>query len=207
MLFCEDVIEIKNSTNFISIKDECKVFYGGTQEWFINNTLKKVGCSVVAAANIIAYLAFKNKNINLYDYKNANKEGFINLMNELVEYLNPNEELGIISSLYFIEGVKKFAKSRGVNLTSNWITSEYDYDKIVDFVEKALNNDIPVVMLMLRNKKLKEFDWHWMTITKLSEFGNKEYMCVSSWGERRIISLEDFYIYSYYGTLIYFDFN
>lgn len=205
MLLCKDVIEIKNSVDFIKIKDDYRVFYGGSQQWFKDEKLKKAGCSIVAAANIIAYLSLKTKNEDLYNYKDLSKENFINLMNNISEYLNPNEKIGIISSLYFIEGVKKFAISKGVKLSANWITSEYDYDEIKSFIENSLKKDIPIVILMFRNRKLEEFDWHWMTITKISEYVDKEYLCVSTWGERRSISLEDFYIYSHYGTLLNFN--
>jgi hypothetical protein len=126
-------------------------------------------------------------------------------MESVAEYVYPDKDLGIISSLYFMDRFINFANSRGVKVKSNWITTEEDFDKIKDFIKVALLKDIPVALLMLKNRRLKEFDWHWMTIIKLFENENKTYLTVSTWGERRVITLEDFYIYSHYGTLTYFD--
>ena len=56
---------------------------------------------------------------------------------------------------------------------------------------------------MLRNTTLKEFDWHWMTITKYFRMGNKIDINVSTWGEKRNLDLEKVYKHSSYGALIY----
>ena len=73
------------------------------------------------------------------------------------------------------------------------------------FIKEAIYMNNPVALLMLENNVLKEFDWHWMTVTKIFENNNKTYLDISTWGERRIFTLEDFYKYSSYGALAYFD--
>ncbi|MDS0524638.1 hypothetical protein NNC19_03035 [Clostridium sp. SHJSY1] len=204
MVVCDDIVALKNSDEFLNISDGSKHYYGGDQGWFKEEVFKRVGCSTVAAANIAAYLSLRDTNI-LYSYTDMNKDNFLKHMESLGKYVYPDETLGIISSLYFMDKFVDFARNRGIELKSNWITTEEDFDKIKDFLKCALRNDNPVALLMLKNRILKEFDWHWMTITRLFENENKTYLTVSTWGERRVITLEDFYIYSHYGTLTYFD--
>jgi hypothetical protein len=205
MVVCDDIVALKNSEKFLEIFDGDKHYYGGNQEWFKEEVFKRVGCSTVAAANIVAYLSLRNGNKTLYGYNDMNKSNFIKHMELIGRYVYPDETLGIISSLYFMDKVIDFAEDRGVKLKSNWITTEQDFDKIKDFIKEALRKDNPVALLMLKNKVLKEYDWHWMTITRLFENQDRTYLSVSTWGGKRVITLEDFYIYSHYGTLTYFD--
>ena len=60
---------------------------------------------------------------------------------------------------------------------------------------------------MLNNNIFSEFQWHWITITKVFENGNKTYINFSTWGQRRVFTLEDYYNYSSYGAIIYFDYE
>ncbi|MDD6794236.1 MAG: hypothetical protein PUE01_02310 [Clostridiaceae bacterium] len=98
-----------------------------------------------------------------------------------------------------------FSKDKGVMLIPYSITTDDSYVSIKHFIKEALEKNKPVALLMLKNSVLKEFDWHWMTITKLFENGDKTYLDLSTWGERRIFTLEDFYKFSSFGALSYFE--
>lgn len=61
MVLCDEIFALNNSIDFLKIYDGKRPYYGGTQSWFQNHALRKVGCSIVAAANITAYIAKKLK--------------------------------------------------------------------------------------------------------------------------------------------------
>lgn len=196
-------INLKN--NFIKIYDGKRPYYGGNQKWFKETELRKAGCSIVAAANITAYLSINRKNNILYDYEDLNKDNFIKHMESIAEFIHPDVTKGVTSISYFSEKVVQFSKNKGVIMKSHEITTYDDFENIKNFIKTALSQNKPVALLMLENNALKEFDWHWITVTKLFENMDKTYIDFSTWGERRIFTLEDFYKYSSFGALSYFD--
>ena len=207
MISCDEIVALKNSEDFIKIMDGKRHYYGGNQEWFSDMVYQRVGCSCVAAANITAYTAINKGKNTLYSYEDMSRVNFTKHMKDIGKFLCPDERIGMISTLNFMERVVDFAGSRFVKVKPHWITTEFDFEKIKDFIKEALKNNIPLTLLMLKNKKLEEFSWHWMTITKLFENEGKNYLSLSTWGENRVIALEDFYKYSHYGTLTYFSVN
>ncbi|SFU55825.1 hypothetical protein SAMN04487886_10573 [Clostridium sp. DSM 8431] len=86
------------------------------------------------------------------------------------------------------------------------MTNNESFEKNKDFIKRALVKDKPLAFIMLNNNVLKEFEWHWMTVTKLFEIEDRTYLNFSSWGERRVFKLEDVYNYSSFCAFSYFDF-
>lgn len=195
----------KLKDDFIKIYDGNRPYYGGNQRWFKEKSLRKCGCSIVAAANITAYISFTMKKKYMYDYEDMSLDNFLLLMESIAGFIQPDEEKGVTSVFYFNERVIKFAEEKGVKIKSHTITTNDDFNSVKNFIKTALKENKPVALLMLENNILKEFDWHWMTITKLFEDMDKNYIDFSTWGERRIFTLEDFYKYSSFGALSYFD--
>ena len=190
----------------MTVYDRKRKFYGGNQEWFHNEVLKKVGCSIVAAANITAYIAKSMNSTYLYNYKDMSLNSFIEHMEDISKYIIPDPLKGVTSVSYFNEKVLEFAKDRGVILRENYILNNNNFLETKEFIKKALMEDKPLALLMLNNSVLKEFEWHWVTITKLFEGKEKTYLNFSSWGERRVSTLEDIYEYSSFYSFSYFDF-
>lgn len=205
MVLCDDTFALNNSVDFLKIYDGKRPYYGGNQSWFKNQALRKAGCSIVAAANITAYIAKKLKNQILYDYEDMSKENFLDHMESVAKFIHPDVKKGVTSVSYFKNEVIKFAKDKGVTIQARMITTEDNFDNIRLFVEEGLSKDQPIALLMLENDILKEFDWHWVTVTKLFRYMDKSYVDFSTWGERRIFTLEDFYKYSSFGALTYFE--
>lgn len=200
----DNLVALSNYISFLKIHDGKRIYYGGAQKWFKCTELRKAGCSIVAAANITAYTAIANKNKALYNYSDMSKDNFLKHMEEISNFLHPDEQNGVTSISYFNDKVIEFFRYKKVNMKAYTITTEDYFESLKAFIKKALREDTPVALLMLENKILKEFDWHWMTITKLYESVDKTYIDISTWGERRIFTLEDFYKYSSIGALSYF---
>lgn len=205
MSLCNDLVALDNSIDFLKIYDGKRPYYGGTQSWFKNNILRKVGCSIVAAANISAYIAKSMENKIIFNYEDMSKDNFLEHMESISKFIQPDEDRGVTSVSYFDNEVIDFLKSKGVTMCPHMITTEDDFENVKRFIKEALSKNMPVALLMLKNDVLKEFDWHWMTVTKLFESMDKTYIDFSTWGERRIFTLEDFYKYSSFGALSYFE--
>ena len=90
MVLGDDIFSLKNSVDFLKIYDGKGPYYGGTQSWFKNNALRKTGCSIVAAANITAYMAKEMKNKILYNYDDMSKENFLDRMESVAEFIHPD---------------------------------------------------------------------------------------------------------------------
>lgn len=205
MILCDDIVALDNSIDFLKIYDGKIPYYGGAQKWFNDSNLRKVGCSIVAAANIIAYLAVKSENRRLFNYDNMSKENFLNHMESISKFIHPDAIKGVTSIDYFNDKVIEFCKDKGVNVKAHEITIEDDFVHVKDFIKMGLIKNNPIALLMLENKILKEFDYHWMTVTRVFDNIDKTYLDISTWGERRIFTLENFYNYSSFGALIYFE--
>ena len=195
---------LKNYEEFIKIMDGNRPYYGGDQGWFLDKKNRKYGCAAVVGANITAYLSEHNGNERLYPYDDFSIKSYINHMEEVVKYIEPVEKVGILRVSQFKDGVENYAKSRGVSLKGRIMVFENGYSNIYNFIKESLESDTPVGMLILRNDVIKEFDYHWMTITKLYKNQFDVYVSVSSWGEKRLLKLKDIYNYSSYGSLVSF---
>jgi hypothetical protein len=180
----------------LDIYDSELSYYGGNQNWFPNKSHKRSGCGPVAAANITAYLSrtFEDKYNVLYPYKGfINKKDFTNHMIEIRKYVRPGF-FGLTSVRQFSDSVLAFSIKSGVSLTPHILDDNgASIQDATTFIYKALSQRLPVAILVLKHpiKELKEYTWHWMTITglKFETESNLHYISVSTYGERREINL------------------
>ena len=193
-----------NTTNYtqleeiqFNIYDLEILYYGGSQYWFPNKFHQLSGCGPVAAANITAYLSqtFEDKYNGLYPYKGIiNKNDFTAHMIEIRKFVKPGF-FGLTSVHKFSDSVLSFSKKRGVSLVPHILDDDAANIKdAVNFIFQALNQRLPVAILVLKHpiKEFKEYTWHWMTITGLKEnpINNLFNIIVSTYGERREINLD-----------------
>ncbi len=225
------ILSLKNN-DFVKIKDEYgKIYYGGNQEWFEKKIARGSACGTVCAANICSYLAMSDSKYSyLYKYdENLGKNYFLRHMNDVYKFLKPivlfklpkffrNRKLlgfyiedylslGIPSAPYFVKGLEKFAKSRGVNLQSIVFDKPWSRAKAREFIREALEKDKPIALLNLFNNKLgrvetvgsngesyfASYEHHWVCITGMSIHKNtgKVYIKVSSWSCEAVLDLDD----------------
>ena len=198
------IIDIFNTPSYtpleeikLDIYDSQISYYGGNQYWFPKKFNQINGCGPVAAANITTYFSqtFADKYNSLYPYKGTvNKKDFVDHMVEIRKYVRPGF-FGLTSVHQFSESVLAFSTAKGVSLHPHILddnaASIYD---AVNFISEALNQRIPVAILVLKHKlkEFKEYTWHWMTITalKLDSKNNIYCISVSTYGERREINLD-----------------
>lgn len=131
-------VSLSDSERFVEIWDGGNNYYGGDQDWYIEDVAQDGACGTVAAANITAYMATKNdKYSDLYKYNDFSKSNFLKHMNDMYEYLSPyyipftEQPLGIWPMSKFKNKVEEFAEDRGVTLNGIYDESEYNKDNVI----------------------------------------------------------------------------
>ena len=210
--------------DFLKITDQNDAFYGGAQAWFSDRFSVNGGCGMVAAANILAYLAASDeKYAGLYPRNSLSKQDFTAFMEELCGFVKIRnffgQPLGVWGKKRFEKGVLDYAKSRDVELSAVEFRGKMTLEKAANFIKNALSENLPVAMLIGFNSRLKNvryvypsgsalkysFERHWVTITELSENGGKFTVKMSSWGALAEIDLADFIDgEKIYSALVYF---
>lgn len=200
------IYALKNA-DFMRITDENASFYGGAQSWFADKFSINGGCGVVAAANILAYLALSDEKYSaLYPQKTLTKSDFTAFMAEIRRFVKIRnffgKPLGVWGKRRFESEVLRYAKSRGVELSA----ISRKRTNTADYIKTALLENRPVAMLIGFNRRLRKvrceypsggaffgsFERHWVTVMELIEDGEKTMVKASSWGAAAYIELSDF---------------
>jgi hypothetical protein len=162
--------------DFLQIKDRGFVHYGGNQNWFYPNQIGvQGGCGVIAAANILAYLALTSPHLrDLYGYalEPIKKNDFLKHMGDVYPFVTPRRvmkpfagrtmrngkripiTLGVMTLREFARGVRAFGRDRGVTLDSYRITGTCNPKKATTFVKEGLLNNSPIALLNYANTSL-----------------------------------------------------
>ena len=210
--------KLKKSEDFIGVTENGRKYYGGDQNWYYWQEDKNKGdiavysgCGSVAAANAFAYMAEnhdKYKNIKIY--KSFQKSDYLEFMKKIYEYIQPvqifGKSFGLGSPYLMKRKLRKCAKTYNLNISINDTKRFRKFNYLVDFINSALEQDIPVMMLIGYNGKnmevyyedgrvtMGEFMYHWVTITELIVDYEVEEAIIrcSTWGRSAYISLKDF---------------
>ena len=189
----------------LSISDSNSTYFGGNQDWFLEEEKRKRGCGIVAAGNILMYMSgTATKYSPLYRGEHTRAD-FTSHICEISRYLKAGS-FGIWGTMRFVSGALAFAKARGVALAPKKLTAVFTVRKAAEFIKEGLETDKPIAMLIGFNKRLKgvacafphgsytcSLNKHWVTVTELRE--NQEGKCtvgVSTWGASADIDLEDY---------------
>lgn len=185
-------------TDFIPLAENVtsSCAYGGRQAWFTEKSQRLRGCGPVAAANILCYLARSEEKYRpLYSDGTLTQAHFFTLMTEMYTALAPRLVGGVFTRRRFVQGVTRWAKSRGVPLTARVSGPRtHSRQEAMAMIRQGLERDRPVAALNLKLRYTvppggSNFGWHWVTITGL-ETGpdGRMRIVVSSWG--RMVSLD-----------------
>ncbi len=236
--------------DFVKIKDKDNIYYGGNQAWYSVKVARKSACGTIAATNILIYLSMTNKkytSLYSFDNKNITKYDYKKYMNEVYEYLYPinvngifgveegsstynflksihiaDLTIGIPTVNYFCSGVKAFVRSKNVEpLNINIFKGRWETYDMKEYIVEALRKNIPIAMLNVFNKNLKniaynyvdgrpsyaDFDKHWVTITgiRVNDYTKKISIEVSSWGTRAVLYLDDIASGSFLKGMVYLE--
>lgn len=189
---------------YVNITDTSSICYGGNQRLSDREVIKKCGCGIVAAADLIIYL-------RLYKYPLHGLTNPIPLprYNKFLKYLNNSyfpliPKLGM-NFLELITGLNLIFLAKKIPLRASWLLSG---EKLFERMEAQLSRDFPVILsvgpnfpfiwqkkrlnLYLRSgeKYIKNCSTkaHFVTVTGIDE----NYIRISSWGRELYISRDEF---------------
>ena len=182
-----EIVELSNESEFVNIDGK---YYGGNQSWFDEKSLQNTGCGTVASANIANHMSNYVRGCSkLYSYNSLSKSNFKKHMYDVERYVTPTA-IGVPSLRALESGFERFADSRGIDISAYWSDQPANRNTFTNYIKDGLRINSPVAYLQYFNSNQKEYDWHWMTITKY--FKNmstgEQHIAVSTWGERRSLN-------------------
>lgn len=190
-------------------------FFGARQAWYPDRYQRAHGCGVVTAALATAYSAHKPHHVSLFQpYQEAarieghvpsgytfEKQQFLGHMQDLWRFMS-SPPWGVTRAR-FTNGIKKFAKARGINLSTQALNvnlfrkrSRRNFKRLVRFVGSGLKNDMPVAMLLHTAGQVKEvMGQHWVTIVKITPNADltQAEVTVSDHGKQKTFSLDKWF--------------
>ena len=174
--YIHNTVSIKNP-ELLRISDGGSIkYFGGDQLWYPIRKKKYSGCGPTNCSNLFWYLAMTRKDCRQYIFHDvATKNNFIHLMNEVWNYVTPRRR-GVDTLDIFTEGAEGYADARGIPINCRKLEIPISKKKrpsnteMFDFLEKSLNDDLPIAFLNLSSGLAKNLDrWHWVTIVSINK--------------------------------------
>ncbi len=198
--------------------------YGGSQMLSENKNIRKYGCGIVAAADLIIYFNRYHTHLNtpllgeIPESGAVPLEAYRRLLTELNRRFFPLIPKRGLNCFMLAGGLSIFFRLYGVKVTALWCMSG---GKLWERIEDMLRRDLPVIFSVGTNfpkvwgkERLKlhvktpdgalrpagSVHAHFMTVTKTDD----THICVSSWGCKFYISKAEFeeYVRKYSGSVL-----
>ncbi len=143
--------------------------YGFDQDDFPNFMMKLGGCAAVAACDSCIYFdRYKGiSGLYPYDSEKVSREDYLDFADEMRPYLSPR--LGGINRLeLYIEGFSQFLGDRKCSAVK---MEPFHGTEPEESAQEALTEQIdlgfpvPFLMLLHKDRALRDYNWHWFTLT------------------------------------------
>lgn len=186
---------MEHKKDFVRIIDEDgQTYYGGNQSWLKSNQMRRVGCGIVAAANVVLYLQGSYEVTKAEFTQMAEK---LSKRMPVIPFLGMNGVMvGILLTHYFRKIIPNLrARCRFIPINF--------YKRIKKQLESghpvilAIGRNFPILggkrklNLYIRNsgkyEKSQEVSAHFVTITDLDD----KWVTVSSWGKKYYINRKE----------------
>lgn len=171
--------------------------YGGSQMWSSDPLMKKCGCGIVAAKDVLMYLCSSpEKTVGEY-CKDLDQ-----LRHRYFPLLYPNGINGIL----LVSGMNKLFRHLRLPYHASWAIAG---DKLISRIQSMLTEDCPVILAIgpnfpfLWNKNTltlyhKTPDGHYSESTRVCGHYvvvtgiDEDWLRISSWGRRYFISIQEY---------------
>ncbi len=142
--------------------------YGGSQDWFRTFMMRIGGCGAETACDSSLYFALHRGISGLYpfDLSALTKEDYVEFGHRMEKYLWPRMR-GINRPEIFAEGYRRYLRDCGVTrLSVDTLSGSVPYETAARAVRDRIDDGCPVPVLILnhRDKKLKDYVWHWFLL-------------------------------------------
>lgn len=187
--------------------------YGGSQSWSHNKVMRRCGCGVVAALDLLLYLS-QSRNIILPEFdellspdseRSAYDHAAVRLSKRYFPLIYP---VGI-NGLSLVVGLNIYMRRHGMRYRASWGVSG---NSIFKKIESMLSRDIPVILSIGANfpklwgkvnlnfytvatngcfVKTASIRSHYVTVTGMDD----EWLRISSWGNMYYINRREYMEY------------
>lgn len=186
--------------DYVSVGDKVIQSFGGNQEWFEDERMKKFGCGLIGVADILWYMNFtKAEGMTM-----SQEEYFLMTTGLRKKYFHLIPALGI-TGWGIARGMNRYFRKHKSSMRAHWgVKTKHLQTEIVSMLEK----DIPVLLSVGPNwpklwgrqgvslyskpgRKYQEFFDHYVVVTSF----DGKMLEVSSWGKRYFILFEEYLSY------------
>jgi len=170
--------------------------YGGNQEWFYGPYMKLGGCGAETACECSIYFSmYRGKDLYPFDINNLTRKDYREFGRIMRPYLSPRMT-GIDRPEIFIEGYAAYLADQGetgIRMTEFPGTSDIESTKAT--IRKQIDSGLPIPMLMLnhKNKKFKDYDWHWFIINGYKDSVEGFFIKAVTYSEFEWLDLNEFW--------------
>lgn len=201
-----EAIYLKNHEDFVKVDN---IHYGGYQGWlssegFVSKFWSNRSCGVIAASNTLFYMARNNPHNKNKNPSIISKENYLDLALYLYKFIKPRV-FGIPTVATMIRGLKSYGEVMNIGITPFLLVNPKSIRGTAEYIKHGLRRNFPI-MLVTWNSKIKNMEYHWITITGYYVTKSGEHFIVTSnWGRQEIFSLDKWVEEkSVYKGLLYF---
>ena len=201
--------------NYISVSQGQRRSFGGDQMFLHSQTMREVGCGVIAALDLLIYLCRFHSECSCPFFAEAEEDGCIDgkEYQELAQRLSRRffpviPKLGI-NGIMLAGGLNRFFRHYKLPFRASWGIGS---GRLFEHIEEMLSRDIPVILSVGPNFPLfwqkHELDFyaartdgtlfracsikaHYVTVTGIDE----KYLHISSWGRAYYIDRNEYMDY------------
>ena len=194
---------------FLEIESRYGTAYGGNQAWFPHKFLRKSGCGVISAANVLLYKKGKCQ---------VTEAEYIDFAKNLWKYYFPVIPGFGMNGLTLVIGMNRYFLRKQLPYRACW---KFSGKKLLGRIDRMLAQDIPVILSVGPNfpqfwgketlnlyRKTKDRSYvlstktnaHFVTVTGREG----RWLQISSWGKEFYISIKEYqeYVKKYSNSLV-----
>lgn len=166
---------------------------GGNQEWCLDFWMYLGGCGALAACDLSICLA---RNYQLAkccpcDAFHMLKKDYVDFSMKMKPYIHPRMG-GVTKLSMFTDGCGQYLRDCGYQAEFITCSGDKSYENAKEFVRKAISRNLPVAYLMLRHrdKKFKDLNWHWFSVTGYKIKDGSFFLIYHTYGEKSEVDFE-----------------
>ena len=169
--------------------------YGGNQDWFPTFMMRIGGCGAETACDSSVYFALHRglTGIAPGNASDLTREGYVRFAYEMKPYLSPRST-GIDRLDIYIDGYAQYLRDRGeTRLDMSPLHGTEPYETAEEAVRYQIDHGYPIPTLVLnhRNKKYRNYVWHWFLLNGYDDSGDMFKVKAVTYGSCKWLDLSE----------------
>ena len=158
--------------------------------------MKLGGCGAETACECSIYFTmYKNKDLYPFDINHLTVEDYKKFGAIMKPYLSPRMT-GIDRLDIFIDGFNAYLRDRGeTEISMTEFSGEEDLESAKRIICAQIDKELPIPMLMLnhKNRKFKDYDWHWFIVNGYKYDDSNFFIKAVTYSEYEWLDLAEFW--------------